>query len=410
MKKILLLALGVAVLGMLFAPTAQAASKPFYAIIGNTTEDTGSPVYVRYFSAETGKVNPGGADACTGTWDPPYCQINHTNKSGKVGYKGYLEDIFNFDGNYHVYQAAWDTEFDSGTPNHRGYYAWMAKLVQADDTDDAWAPGCSGTRRNNSCLGSSGSDEAAGSDIENTPQGTLAPWGGLKPIPVPLPQGVDGDVIHLQWEAATCLGDPGGDIQYDLYYVVKDSCDAPTADEFTFLKTVTGTTTDVTAAELGINPDDPNGVFFALKLRYPTAGDEVVSRYFSANSQCIAFGGIAVEVVDIQAKWLRRNQVQVSWATELEDGVKGFYVLRGFTPNGPFERVSDLVPANGEPSKYTFIDTITPRGRVAASGLFYKIEAIDYDEGQKVFGPAQAELPSPGGTHKIHRGRKGFRF
>ena len=335
----------------------------------------------------------------------------------KVGYKGYLSDTFGWGSppSGTVFCAVWDTEFGSGSADHRGYYAWMCKPVNDGDQQDIWAPGCAGTRESVSCLGSADPDNAAGHEVDNTPLGTIAPHGGLRPIPVPLPMNpVEGDTIHLSWNAVDVLGDTSmGDAQYDLYYVVREEaegCAAPTADEFTFLKTVAGTSTDVTTGELGFNPDEKKGVYFALRIRYPNAGGgtEVVSRYLSANSQCIAFGGIAVNVVNIEAKWLRRNQVQVSWETELEDGVVGFYVQRAFTPNGPFERVSDLVPANGEPSKYTFIDTVTVNGRIAASGLYYKIEAVDANEGQKVFGPAQAELPT--GGHRKIKTRRGFRF
>jgi len=415
MKKLLILALGCAALFLVVAPAAQAASQPFYAQVGNETPAAEGPVWVRYYTTANDKVNPSGSNNCKGTWDPPYCEVPHTNKpnKNKVGYLGYLEDIFNYDGNEgNQYHAVWDTEFGSGSTDHRGYYAWMARVVNVGMQSSTWTAGCAGTTLDRACLGSAEPDNAAGTDIENTPLGTISPHGGLRPIPVPLPTGVDGDVIHLSWDAVTSIGDDVSP-QYYLYYVVRDAtCDAPTADEFDDahrLGPYTETTADVNVADLGFSSSDQKGVFFALRIKYPdAAGNEVLSRYLSANSQCIVFGGFAAEVVNIQAKWLRRNQVQVSWETSLEDGVVGFYVQRAFTPNGPFERVSDLVPANGEPSKYTFIDNVRVNGRIAASGLYYKIEAVDANEGQKVFGPAQAELPV-GGQRKI-KTRKGFRF
>ncbi len=411
------LMLAIALVAMVFpAVPAEAASQPFYAIVGNETPAADGPVWVRYYTAEMAKVNPSGSNNCKGTWDPPYCEVPHTNKPSKnrVGYLGYLEDIFNYDGvEGNVYHAVWDTEFGAGTPEHRGYYAWNAREVWVGEMSDPWVPSCAGDAVPRSCLGNSDPDFASGHEIEGTGLGTLYPHGGLLPMPVPRGTRVENGEMRVEWERAEGTGIAGEDpweAEYDLYYVKTEmSCDLPTADQFHFLKHVRGTWTYITNEDVGIEWGSWDHFFLVLKIVYPDAGGEkITSRYYSADSTCLSFWGNAAEVVNLRARWLRRNLVEVSWETSLEDGVVGFYVRRAFTPDGPFERVSDLVPANGEPSKYTFIDTVTASGRVAASGLYYEVEAIDGNEGQKVFGPTRAEVPA-GGRRKIRIDR-GFRF
>jgi hypothetical protein len=57
--------------------------------------------------------------------------------------------------------------------------------------------------------------------------------------------------------------------------------------------------------------------------------------------------------------------------------------------------VSDLIPAKGEPSAYSFLDSVNPNElprRLQASGVFYKVETIDIDDRVQAFGPTQVEL------------------
>lgn len=399
MKKILITLIAAAfVFGI--GVDVFAASKPIESIVRETDAAPGE-VTVRYFKEGSDLVNPNGNACANGLVAGPerYCPITHTNKpsKNKVGYKGSLEDIFNWDGNFGLYMAAWDTEFDSGTAFHKGFYAWMGHTVADADQDDLWAAGCTGTAASSSCLGAAQPDNAAGTEISNTTQGVISPWGGLRPIPVPKPTATADKLnIQLDWAAATVIGTaPADPVQYDLYYVanVGGDCTAPVAADYTFLKTVTGTSTTVNAADLGIG--DQDSAFFALKIRYPGAATEVLSRYLSANSQCVGFGAFDVKVVDLASRYVGRNNVEVSWRTELEDGVVGFYVTRSLNQNGQYERVSSLIQAKGEPSAYSFIDSVNPRFMTPqASGVFYKLEVVDIDDAITVVGPTATELPN----------------
>ncbi|RMF75963.1 MAG: hypothetical protein D6738_02530, partial [Acidobacteria bacterium] len=223
--------------------------------------------------------------------------------------------------------------------------------------------------------------------------------------------------INLDWDAASATGDSGtfpSTAEYDLYYAKDDNsdgvCSARTAP-LTFLKQVAGTSTTVTPAEIGEADGNPTCVAFALKLVYPAVGGatKITSRYFSRVGQAINLNGgaTAAEVYDLAARRIGGLQVEVSWKTSLEDGVVGFYVSRALTENGTFERVSGLIPANGEPSAYNFVDSIDPsafQGRVAASGLYYRVETVDIDDNTKPFGPVKADLgAAPGRIQRMER-------
>jgi hypothetical protein len=165
------------------------------------------------------------------------------------------------------------------------------------------------------------------------------------------------------------------------------------------VKTVAGTTTDVTEAEAGLTPGEAAGVTFALKIRFPSTsdGDVIVTRYLSANGQCFLNGGLSANIYELAAKYVGKTNVEVTWKTSLEDGVRGFYVSRSTTQNGPYTRVSDLIPAKGEASAYSFIDAVqAPGAAIKATGLWYKVETIDIDDNAVEYGPTKAQMPNQG--------------
>jgi hypothetical protein len=201
--------------------------------------------------------------------------------------------------------------------------------------------------------------------------------------------------MTLSWQEATGLnGAAGAAISYDVVGLAKTACTPPAADEFVGApRRVSGLTTTFNVADFGNTPATPACYYFALKLVYPNAGvNPVVSRFFSANSQGVAFGGLSGSVTNIQAKLVGRSGVAVTWNTSLEDGLQGFYVLRSFTIDGKYETVSSLIPAKGEPSSYSYMDTALPQGGVRGAGVFYQIQTVDSSEQTALFGPVKAVL------------------
>ena len=386
------------------------------------TQLTNTP-YVRYYTPDpiSRNVNPAGAETCP-AWDgnpDPFINDDPENYCGAVyksagqAYRAYTENRDNFGGAPPgtIFYALWDYQEGSD-----GYYAWAANPVGTDETMNWKAVDCVGTTLGK-CLGPLNDAYGAGSDIANVPGGTIAPLNGLRPIPVPRITNNSIDPINLDWDAATATGDTGGfpsTAQYDLYYAKDDTsdgvCDARTAP-LTFLRTEAGTSTSVALADIGEAQGNTTCVAFAIKLSYPEVGGQthITTRYFSRVGQAINLNGgaTAAEVYDLAARRIGGLQVEVSWKTSLEDGVVGFYVTRALTENGVYERVSGLIPAKGEPSAYSFVDTLDPssiRGPVAASGLFYKVETVDIDDNTTPFGPVKADLGTlPGRFQRLER-------
>ena len=70
------------------------------------------------------------------------------------------------------------------------------------------------------------------------------------------------------------------------------------------------------------------------------------------------------------------SRVDVKWITSSENNVSGFHILRGETANGTYTRITELIPAIGNP----FIGGIynyTDYNIMFARNYFYKLEVID---------------------------------
>jgi hypothetical protein len=252
-----------------------------------------------------------------------------------------------------------------------------------------------------SCLGQGNIGNSPG-PILNVPRSgganQLDPIGGIRPMPVPrVLGGSTAEAIRLGWDAASIAG-VGGAVTYDLYGVRKESsggaCPAVLETDLTNLIGNFATTAATVAASAV--PGTGSCVTFGLKLHYPDAGGgvQMTSRFVSANGTTFVTDVADAQIYAVVARHLRANSVEVSWRTSLEDNVHGFYVSRGDSADGPFSRVSGLIPAKGEPSSYSYIDTVRmPSGPTNASGLFYKIESIDLQDHVTYFGPVRAQLP-----------------
>ena len=75
----------------------------------------------------------------------------------------------------------------------------------------------------------------------------------------------------------------------------------------------------------------------------------------------------------------RVSRVDIKWITSSENNISGFHILRGETANGTYTRITELIPAIGNP----FIGGIynyTDYGIVFARNYFYKLEVIDENE------------------------------
>ena len=284
--------------------------------------------------------------------------------------------------------------------NHQGFYGWVRGTV-TDGSTSLWNDlNCAGVNGTD-CLGvaTSGNARSETTGVPSSSGGPAIPnVGGMSPIPVPkAAPGSTSDSFNLSWGAIASVGENAGaaPLGYEVWGARTASCaSAATAGQFQFVKLVPGTSTTVLLSEV---PGTGEAVTFALKIRFPAAGGTAMStRFLSANGQCFLGGGLSASVYELAAKYAGKTNVEVTWKTSLEDGVRGFYVSRATTQNGPYARVSELIAAKGEASSYSFIDAVQmPAGAVKATGLWYKVETIDIDDNAVEYGPTKAQLPGP---------------
>lgn len=412
----------VVTVALFFIAGAIADTKVIDSSVLEVSSSPGT-VYQRWFTTAKPDINPNCEGACptkpcdTGVPGMTSCQL--TFNTNREGFRAYSEDLINFGDALFgtVMQAVFDLQVNGGAGNHQGYYAWNTGAVDSADTSTWFALDCAGGSIA-SCVGAANATNARA--ITGVPErsgavgGILRNVGGFSPLPVPRATDLDGDgnaytragvkgTFQIGWDAVSSTGktvlNAAG---YDVYYAKSTSagsCPAPTDSEFTFLKTVTGTTAEVGFAEVGLaSADDPACVTFGLKVHFGNTSGAVriVSRYVSANGQSFATSGLSANVYELVAKYAGKSNVEVTWRTSLEDGVRGFYVSRATTQNGPFTRVSELIAAKSEASAYSFIDAVQmPPGAVKATGLWYKVETIDIDDNAVEYGPTKTQLPGP---------------
>ncbi len=394
-----------------------ANSLPIWGIVNQweeANEFIGSPVSMRFFREGFQEINPAGEFACEGVnrvWiaEGRHCEIAWRAKPAKdrYGYVSYAEDVLNI-GGYGVIQMAWDAEARPGERTHAGYYGWVARLTERNQTSNIWEGDCLGSGNSPaSCLGSVNPGTAEGTTVEGAAQGTLEAVGGLRPIPVPLVVGEDpaGEVLHLDWIDASVIGNESvGTMRYNLYYVARDpgpdgtpDCSEPFAHDYSFLKTYEGSEAAVDIArDLGLGGElDGTALFFAVRLLYPVDSVEVTSRYLSANSACHVIETEALTMGEFAARYLDRNTFEVSWSTEKERGVVGFHLARSYYEDGPFTRVGEMIPAHGEPSSYVTLDRIFVRPPLDSEGIFYRLEAESENGEITLVDPVEVPLEMP---------------
>ncbi|MEN6526313.1 MAG: hypothetical protein ABFD65_07480 [Candidatus Polarisedimenticolia bacterium] len=380
------------------AADAQAATYSYISAVLSSTA-LSSPVYMRYFNPNSAVIFNGDAALCAApdTWDAATrsCQVSYrTPASGNPGYRAPLNDVFNDTGNLNeVRYAVWDVEVSAGSTSRAGYYFWAGASVKGTETSDWRQMNCVGSG-SAACLGQGNATNAAGTDQAHSLAGAVAPLQGFRPIPVPQPVAGGASVVNLSWSVASLLSTDGtsATAQYDLYYAARACGSSPTQDsDFTFLKTVSGTSTSVAVSDMTGAAN--NCAWFALKIRYPNAATtSVTSLYLSAASLPVSYDASAATVTGLRAMYMRNLGVQVSFKTTSESNTQGFYIARSFSPNGPFVRVSPLIAAKGEANSYTYMDAT--RALVVRGGkLLERVDVVSRDGKANSFGPVLVDIP-----------------
>ncbi|MFB3905229.1 MAG: hypothetical protein ACE15E_17400 [Acidobacteriota bacterium] len=86
------------------------------------------------------------------------------------------------------------------------------------------------------------------------------------------------------------------------------------------------------------------------------------------------------------------RDVTLDWETASEIGTAGFLIRRAEQDGGPYQVVSDLIPAQGSPTQgaaYQWTDTNVVHG----AQYYYLIEEVEDSGNTNTFGPINATLP-----------------
>ncbi|MFC2037352.1 hypothetical protein ACFLYD_05200 [Chloroflexota bacterium] len=110
----------------------------------------------------------------------------------------------------------------------------------------------------------------------------------------------------------------------------------------------------------------------------------------------LAFGSsaarAAVTLVSFEAEWAE-NGIRVIWETASEVDNMGFYVQRSQQEAGTYERISDLIPSEGDivGARYEWMDGDAVSGQT----YYYKLEDIAASGGSDLWGPRLSRAATP---------------
>jgi len=322
-----------------------------------------------------------------------------------------------------------DARVNPGTINHIGFYAVQGQSANNNSTDnagDARRLNCAGTVTQN-CFTAADPSNADPTPIQGTMarypafSGSIRSIGGLSPVPVPrVPIGgpvfrtpCGPDQVHVTWEDPIAAdptmknGVPSPVLGLNLYQFVtplnaRGGASAYPTEAGPWVRVSTalapngeyGTGAGANGDCVDLPVDYERSLVFALtvRLKGPGPGTTSVETLLGANSYCFDRWPSPARIVSLDARYEGRGVVHVSWTSGIEGGIEGYYVTRSMSPAGPFTRVSDLVSAAGDGTRYSFSDRIERRlGR----WLYYQIEEIQNDGRIERSGVASVEVPGP---------------
>ncbi len=136
---------------------------------------------------------------------------------------------------------------------------------------------------------------------------------------------------------------------------------------------------------------------FSRARRFPRIDLLRYAIYLLSLCLCLSIGiqnaHAAVQITSFTAAWVN-DDVVVSWETASELNNAGFYVQRSDTENGIFQRITELIPAEGDPfsgSDYDYVDSNATSGNT----YWYKLETIDLNQESEYYGPISSAPPTP---------------
>lgn len=92
---------------------------------------------------------------------------------------------------------------------------------------------------------------------------------------------------------------------------------------------------------------------------------------------------------------LAGKAILLQWLTESEVNNLGFYIYRSLEENGPYKRITELIPGGGNtPTQQTY--SFTDRNVTLGITYWYKLEEVDFDGTRTMHGPITVTLQEEG--------------
>jgi hypothetical protein len=334
---------------------------------------------------------------------------------GGGGYVGNAEatNAYNADAQDAPFYELADASMADATGNHIGYYGVSGVTANNAGTGQFLTQTCTTTAGQN-CFGRI--DLAyAQPPLTNTSSSyggtsTIKAIGGLNPVPnvKVASTGTPGSYL-LSWgdpfsyanamrPSTTAPAPPSPVVGVALYKNDRPTgdCSAPAGNDAGWTKMASH------GLGAGVNVPDsvPAGVgcrYYALKVELtgPGGSPAVMESALGVNSQPAKGDATVVRISRFTTTYAGHGKVNVGWTSGVENDTQGYYVTRGLTANGPFQRVSPLVAAKGSNSVYSYTDT----PGTTSTTYYYQLQIVGRDGAMATSTPAAVTLP--GRTTKV---------
>jgi hypothetical protein len=337
---------------------------------------------------------------------------------GAPGGGGYVSNAeatnaYNADAQEQPFYLLADADMSHATVNHIAFYGVSGVTANNAGLGQFLARDCGATGGQN-CAGRIDT-VSAGPPLTNTwgsygGTNTIRPVSGLNPVPNVRVVATGSGSFLLTWNDPRQYPDtmrpsnfapapPSPVIGVGLYKCDRPSGDAtaPTGDDACWTKMGDY---PLGAGSAGVADTVPSGVgtrWYSLTVRCVGPGGlpNEMETYRGANSQPARGDATSVRIEQVTASYAGHGNVLVGWKSGIEGDTLGYYVTRSSVPDGPYQRLSGLIPARGDATLYRYTDSVP-----AATGrsYYYRIEAAAREG--NIFASSIVFVTAPGRTTK----------
>ncbi len=412
-----------AVLGVAWVAPGFSA-QAIQGAVGNVSTADGSALAgtaaCRVYSLQDTTINANFGGSCLNNRCLRFYVVNSLLQPGGYICQGENTAAYASDQDNQIFYELVDGEVNAGAPEHIAFYGVQGQIASnavLANPGDFRQPGCPGIVSVN-CFERADSRFSRPTPLTSTFRGygttnlhEIRSIGGLSPVPnvkIRVFGTCPSDRVCLTWdEPETYAGAMKNGVPSPVKGIRLYRFDTSLSQCFLAPSGNSPDWTVVGDFPLGAGasgteipfPPPSDCVYFALTVRLvgPGGGANEIetgrvggSGFVGVNSQPLVYDFAATRIVRLDARYMGRGIVRMTWTTGSEGGVEGYFVARGPSANGPFTRVSEQVAPRGDGSDYAYSDKVRPGlGRV----VFYRIEIVKSGGLVESSRPISAELP-----------------